>query len=87
MRYQQVPDRRDPSGYELRQRHCLKWVFIITRPLLLTALVTRNYDSHLMGWSCIPGQEVFAHSAVDIIMLIDGAEKPPVGGDEKVRAR
>ena len=51
------------------------------------ALVARNDDSHLMAWCCIPGHEVFAHSAVDIIMLVDGAEKPPVGGDEKVGAR
>ena len=88
MRHRQVPDRRDPSGDELSQPHCLnKEVPIITRPPLMTALVVRNDNSHLTAWCCIPRQEVVAHPAMDIIMLIDGTEQPPVGGDEKVRAR
>ena len=60
---------------------------IITRPPLLTALVLRNDDSPLTAWCCIPGQEVVAHPAVDIVMFTDGAEKPPVGGNEKVCVR
>ena len=88
LRQRQVPDRRDPSGHELSQAHCLnKGGPIITRPPPLTALVVRNDDSHLTAWCCIPGQEVVAHPAVDVIMLTDGTEQPPVGGDEKVRAR
>ena len=55
--------------------------------VVIRVLARGNDDSPLTVWWWIPWQEVFAHSAVDVIMLTDGTEKPLVGGDEKVRAR